>query len=870
MRTREAALLVFVIVASAAVGLLYGLVPARSEEDRPPSSLDGNSARAQHAASSKQVAEAPGRGALERAAEMQQKSIYGVVTDESGAPISGASVCCFDISSIQVLSWEDAWAPTGGLPQGRSDSSGRFSIGSTNSLSPSSLLATAPGFCPKLLEPAFPGEEVRFVLVPEFTAKGFVRGTGGEPIDGARVKWNEMYGIVQRTREAITAPDGSYRMAPVMNPRESSTPGAITPWVQVEARGYAPFHWQAISTQEWRTAEGDGLGELSRDFYLSRGMSLRGRVVEAETRRPVPLAPVELWQYGGIHSQIRSGVEMLLPSSAQCVAMVRTDRDGCFTFENAPAGGFPHPRAGFGRGSMQYIGFVGAVAEGRAPGAADVQYAQEGSGSSVEIQLAARGSARGRVRRSDGSGASGILVSTTELYWTRYRPYFQRVAQITATTDSEGSYLLDVVPAGEGKVSISTFQSRSILEYAQAQIDARPNETVEAPDLMLPNVYEISLTVMSETGSPVDGASVFPANGAKFDCRFVPGSSAGRLTVFIPKLSSIQPGDRLLIRRQGYSAAKSAPIDLSRLRSDLRVQLVPESHISGTVVLSDSRPASGARVRAFSTADLRDAKEMERVRLPRWSPSIPPVAEARADAAGRFMIHDLSEDTYILQALWTGPWESGYEPWSAVVPAVEGGIKDLIIRIAGTEALSSPHFLEVEILDEATGLPLPSAWGTLDLQGDQALNVQLIPAILRFAVVREGDYRLSVSCERYLTHSSEPIRLAPGGGTSRMSVRLRAGGVIRGTLRLAGQSADSFPTLKLVPHVDAGVTLPDAEGRFEFVGIPSGLYRIEADAEWALEGAPHRISPHEPIAAGPEKPPAQIELRTERVEMRDR
>jgi len=870
VRTRRAALLVFIICAAAAIGLLYGLAPAPSEEDRPPSAGDRNSAGEQHAASSSQVAEAPGGSPQERAAEMRQKSIDGVVTDESGAPISGASICCFGLSSIQILPWEDAWAPSGGLPQGRSDSSGRFSIGSPNPLGPSSLLAMAPGFCPKVLEPAFPGEEVRFVLVPEFAVKGFVRGTAGEPIDGARVTWNEIYGVVQRTRETITASDGSYRVAPVMSPRESSTSGSITPWVQIEARGYAPLHWQAISPQEWRAVEEVGSSELSKDFYLSRGMSLRGRVVEADTRRPVPLAPVELWQYGGIHSQIKSGVEMLLPSSARCVATVRADRDGRFNFEHAPAGGFPHPRAGFGGGSVQFIGFVGAVAEGRAPGAADVRYAQEGSGSSVEIQLAARGSVRGRVRRSDGSGASGILVSTSELYWTRHQPYFQRVARIAATTNPDGEYLLPVVLAGGDAVSISTFQSRSVLEFAQTQLVARPDETVDAPDLMLPDVYEISLTVMSETGLPVDGAAVFPANGAKFDCRFVPGSSPGRLTVFLPKLSSIQPGDRLLIRREGYSAAKSSPIDLSRLRSDLQVKLVPESQISGTVELADSKPASGARVRAFSAAELRDAKEVERVHLPGWSPPIPPVAEARADAAGRFTIQCLSEGTYILQVLWSGPWESGYEPWSAVVPAVESGKKDLTIRIAETKALSSPHFLEVEVVDEASGLPLPSAWGSLDLQGDQALNVQMVPAMLRFAVVREGDYRLAVSCERYLTHSSEPIRLAPGKGTTRMSVRLRAGGVIRGTLRLAGQSVASLPTLKLVPHIDSGVTLPDAEGRFEFVGIPSGLYRIETEAEWELEGLPHRISPHEPIAAGPEKPPAQIELRAERVEPKDR
>ncbi|MHC4134091.1 MAG: carboxypeptidase regulatory-like domain-containing protein [Planctomycetota bacterium] len=201
-------------------------------------------------------------------------TVEGVVVDDDSAPVEGATLLAYAIDPEDPDHWLD------GYEQTRSDENGRFRLTGLRA-GPTAIAVNADvlrsdGYT-RIVAPA---KGVRIVL----HAPGAVRFRL-KPPDGAaapsrvRVTVTRLAGAHRGSQwqKTVEASDGSFVI-------EGQMPGPV--WFAVEARGYAPF----MTRVEIRP---DVVNE-PEPFALSRGISLRGRVVDG-AGSPVAGARVLAW-----------------------------------------------------------------------------------------------------------------------------------------------------------------------------------------------------------------------------------------------------------------------------------------------------------------------------------------------------------------------------------------------------------------------------------------------------------------------------------------------------------------------------------------------------------------------------------------------
>ncbi|HHN75021.1 MAG TPA: carboxypeptidase regulatory-like domain-containing protein, partial [Acidobacteria bacterium] len=279
----------------------------------------------------------------------------------------------------------------------------------------------------------------------------------------------------------------------------------------------------------------------------------------------------------------------------------------------------------------------------------------------------------------------------------------------------------------------------------------------------------------------------------------------------------------------GYEKSSLNDIEVPR-GEDVRGIEIPIEEgavITGRVLLADSRPAIGARVRPVSE-----------------TPDMAPVGGARSDGDGRYLLDGLGPGVVGIEARL----DDGARTVREV--EVRRGINQVDLHFSGGVNVQG------RVVDEADA-PLAGAW------------VQLAPAAhpwggpervtredgsFDFEGVATGTYRVRASREGYASAAQAPTIEVGAEGASGVEVVLRRGGVIEG--QVEGIADSRYPEVHVRAFIDAGEGSASAgldhEGRFRLVDLAGGGWTVVArlDAEGRRTTARAQVDP-----AGP---PAQV------------
>lgn len=203
----------------------------------------------------------------EVASVFDRNAVYGIVSDVSGKPISGAKVSLFESE------WAEPGAPAPKpLRDTATGSDGRFKISEMKPCRHFRLLAEAQGFAPGVLQQALSGKDAKILLQPEAFLTGKVLDVQSKlPLPGAKLSYL-FAGL--REAEIVSDAEGKFRLP---MPAREQLP------LSVSAEGYARQQI-SISVSAGETKE--------RDFGLRKEGEIVGEVYDAETNQPIAGAEI--------------------------------------------------------------------------------------------------------------------------------------------------------------------------------------------------------------------------------------------------------------------------------------------------------------------------------------------------------------------------------------------------------------------------------------------------------------------------------------------------------------------------------------------------------------------------------------------------
>jgi len=187
-------------------------------------------------------------------------AVEGVVVDNGGAPVKDARLLAYAIDP------EDPDRLLDGYEQTRSDEKGRFRLTGLRA-GPTSISVGTEGLrADGDTRVVAPAKGVRIVLQAPATVRFRLKSPDGAAApERVRVTVTRLAGAYRGSQwqDTVDASNGSFEI-------EGRMPGPV--WFAVEARGYAPF----MTRLEIKP----GVVNEPAPFALSRGLTLRGRVVD--------------------------------------------------------------------------------------------------------------------------------------------------------------------------------------------------------------------------------------------------------------------------------------------------------------------------------------------------------------------------------------------------------------------------------------------------------------------------------------------------------------------------------------------------------------------------------------------------------------
>ncbi|MEM6572466.1 MAG: carboxypeptidase-like regulatory domain-containing protein, partial [Planctomycetota bacterium] len=417
----------------------------------------------------------------------------------------------------------------------------------------------------------------------------------------------------------------------------------------------------------------------------------------------------------------------------------------------------------------------------------------------VEVPLERGVTVRGRVVDHEGEPVPDADVTLRS--WKHFDAAILTGRNVSGTTDADGRFELGGLLPGEVSV-------RAFAEGFRSASERLGERTAE--DLV------DGLEIRLDPGRRVDGRVVWPDGeaAAGADVRV---ASIGRSWTYARDVRADEEG-RFAVTGLGRGPWRvGAWLDHPETREPWRAVLEPVTGGGVTLTLGE-----GARLTGVVVDDR--GEPIERVRVTATPVGVgggaDPVKERSKDPEGRFELEGVGEGTWDLTAHAKGHGE-GF-PVRVEVPLDLDGARIVLPRLASVagSVVDAGGAPVADVRVRAAGRS-----ATTDDEGRFALT-RMQPGEVRFELSSTGEHG---------PPSTDPVRLEPGEQRENVVVTLSAGARVLGEIHPSARTGTEL-TVVLRPHdsYDGRRTVVDAEGRFSFVGVAPGSYRVAFD--WAGAG----------------------------------
>ena len=476
--------------------------------------------------------------------------IRGLVTDEAGQPVAGASIRAEHRGAGVPPSFSFGSGPA------TSGSDGSFRVEEASYGQTYRLTAQAAGYAPSALdlpplEPGIPVEPVHLVLSKGRRVLGSVVDMDGNPVAEAQVSllWpldpSDFRSMLEAPAAAAATDGGGAFALPATGPGQYE--------VRVSHADYAD---RPLSRVEIPAGESDfDLGDLA----LAAGGAIHG-IVTGPDGEPVARATIQA------RERNRRG--------RSATKTATTDTDGRFRLD-----GFSSDLADVG---VRASGYPLLVVPGVRVDNADPEL----------IQLKPGASVTGRVLDNGGNGAQGVPVrlrfeqdfrtSGDPRLWSMTETYPRRV------TDKDGRFRFDGLPAGTWSAL-----TRKGAEGAQLDGIALIPGAEREIELVLRIRDRLTVIVATEVGEPVAGAQIrLESPGERLPSGYGQTDGSGRSVI------DITPGPATVKVSHDELRNESRQVELEPGDNEVRFQLRPGVELSGTVRSYQGTPLALATVEA--------------------------------------------------------------------------------------------------------------------------------------------------------------------------------------------------------------------------------------------------------------------------------
>lgn len=702
----------------------------------------------------------------------QDLCIRGRVTDREGKPVKEAVVeAAFKNWNSRPFAWVHA-------ARVRTEEDGSFVLGPLERRD-HAVLAQREEVGVALAAGQWPGSFVEMVLAPGASISGKVTARAdGKPVAGATLLLLDNSFQVETRSDA----EGRYRM-PLLPPSPNL-------WAGTSLLAVAPGCKTAYRTQ--LMLRGGKAEEI--DFLLEEGKTLTGKVIDAQSLKPIPGAVVgEGWE----------------PHHRTTL----TDAEGSFSLPDMDIA-------------------PNLIFTAKAKGYLPQERQSDGTGV-VEFQLDASLRVFGRVLDFKDRPLAGAKVY---LHRVQFAEGFQSAGQSsrgpgTTVTDADGAWRFeDVLP---GKIAIIAFHK----EWAPGE-----SKPVDVPvggpapprvDVTLRQGATIAGEVKDRLDKPLAGVQVrlypnftgkegysFATNYVWNESPFVYSDEKGRFAI-----AGALPGQMWLNgwhQSYGWTGTSVQAVEGQRVEGILLS--FAGARISGLLLTADGDPVPGANVNANGPTSAPEERRQ-------WRSTV-------TDNLGRFCLAGIEDGTYNLQA-WS---PMGQPPPLLGIPA---GSENVEMRLKPAQTLSG------EVTSLLSGRPIERF--TLFLQpqqdgqdgpvrGDTWWNGELRAPDGRFdRRVSAGVYTVMVKAAGHAPQTIRDVLVEENYPPPRLSFRLEGGGTISGVLRDAEGKSLPNVNMQANPYFPPGSRptdaqwmraqndLTDSRGRFILEGMAPGTYVLQAN-----------------------------------------
>lgn len=644
---------------------------------------------------------------------------------------------------------------------------GSFSLklpnGSSNLRAASSGFVIYQNYDPSLSRGIF-----TIALQPEAQLLGVVLNQRNQPISSAEVAlmslWTPYrYSGVESDQKQTTKGDGSFRFTN-LNPERFH-------YLTIRAKGYARIERQEnISTAAKKQIK----------IVLTPENMATGKVVDVEDH-PLTGIPFSIK-----HSVVEmSGSDMVYSFKSTKKIEGQSDKNGIIQIGELSSGKYDLEVGGKGYSSYQKIGLE--IPESQKP--ADLG----------KIILAPAVAIEGRVLDTNKQPVEGAQIHVRP-----NDPYipFEGEDDPNAVSGVDGYFSVpDQTP---GKVIDLLVRRTGFVEKKLEEFPLLPGEPLT---ITLQPASRVSGIVVDSSGQPVAEASlrllkrVVRASRTMTSDQYSATSKNDGTFEFV----DIPPEHYVLtVRASGWQDFEMEGIELAQGKDvdDLRVTLVPEAFLEGTVMMSDGQPAIGANVKTTS----------EETRYYR-----PGTSQAWTDGSGNYILHGLKQGKAMIEATHK---------------EAPRQVKDIELKSGSNRLdfqLESGYAVSGRVQDESgAGLSnvgiriyVPSIYGLTATTAEDG--------IFSFKSVPNGEHQLEVTKEGYTV--TEKIKVQVNNApVENFMITMKKGATIQG--QILGLPAEKLSLVYIEGYSESAgnyvTTRPDYQSGYALRGVVPGQWNVSA------------------------------------------